>query len=68
MSSSQGRENWRSSWVEVNTLDAVSGQQSADAVEVCENVFISEQTVTCPTYSVNRLVFITELKNAYCAV
>jgi len=49
-------------------LDAVSGQQSADAVEVCENVFISEQTVTCPTYSVNRLVFITELKNAYCAV
>jgi L-fucose mutarotase/ribose pyranase (RbsD/FucU family) len=54
--------------VEVNTLDAVSGQQSADAVEVCENVFISEQTATCATYSINRLVFITEMKSTYCAV
>jgi len=31
-------------------------------------VFIWERTVTCATYSVNWLVFITEMKSVYCAV
>ena len=31
-------------------------------------VFISEQTATCATYSINWLVFITEMKSVYCAV
>jgi len=31
-------------------------------------VFISEQTATCATYSINRLVFIIEVKSVYCAV
>ena len=31
-------------------------------------VFISEQTVTCVTYSINWLVFITEMKSVYSAV
>ena len=31
-------------------------------------VFISEQTATCVTYSINWLVFITEIKSVYCAV
>jgi len=31
-------------------------------------VFIWEQTATCATYSVNWLVFITEMKSVYCAV
>ena len=31
-------------------------------------VFISEQTATCATYSINWLVFITEMKGVYCAV
>ena len=30
--------------------------------------FISEQTATCATYSINWLVFITEMKSVYCAV
>ena len=30
-------------------------------------VFILEQTVTCATYGINWLVFITEMKNVYCA-
>ena len=31
-------------------------------------VFISEQTATCAAYSINWLVFITEMKSVYCAV
>ena len=31
-------------------------------------IFISEQTATCATYSVNWLVFITEMKSVYSAV
>ena len=31
-------------------------------------VFIWEQTATCTTYSINWLVFITEMKSVYCAV
>jgi hypothetical protein len=31
-------------------------------------VFIREQTVTCATYSINSLVFITEMKSVYCEV
>ena len=31
-------------------------------------VLIWEQTVTCATYSINWLVFITEMKSVYCAV
>ena len=31
-------------------------------------VFIWEQTATCATYSINWLVFITQMKSAYCAV
>jgi hypothetical protein len=31
-------------------------------------VFISEQTATCATYSINWLVFITEVKSVYSAV
>ena len=31
-------------------------------------VFIWEQTATCATYSINWLVFITEMKNVYRAV
>ena len=31
-------------------------------------VFIWEQTVTCATYSINWLVFITEIKSVYCVV
>jgi len=31
-------------------------------------VFISEQTATCATYSINWLVFITETKSVYSAV
>ena len=31
-------------------------------------VFTWEQTATCATYSVNWLVFITEMKSVYCAV
>ena len=31
-------------------------------------VFISEQTATCATYSINWLVFITEMKSVYSAV
>ena len=31
-------------------------------------VFIWEQTATCATYSINWLVFITEMKSAYSAV
>ena len=31
-------------------------------------VFISEQTATCATYSVNGLVFIPEMKSVYSAV
>jgi hypothetical protein len=31
-------------------------------------VIIWEQTATCATYSINWLVFITEMKSVYCAV
>ena len=31
-------------------------------------VFIWEQTATCASYTINRLVFITEMKSVYCAV
>ena len=31
-------------------------------------VFIWKQTATCATYSINWLVFITEMKSVYCAV
>ena len=31
-------------------------------------VFIWEQTATCAAYSINWLVFITEMKSVYCAV
>ena len=31
-------------------------------------VFIWEQTVTCGTYNINWLVFMTEMKSVYCAV
>ena len=31
-------------------------------------VFIWEQTATCVTYSINWLVFITQMKSVYCAV
>jgi hypothetical protein len=31
-------------------------------------VFIWEQTATCATYSINWLVFITEMKSVYCAI
>jgi len=31
-------------------------------------LFIWEQTATCATYSINWLVFITEMKRVYCAV
>ena len=42
-------------------------QHSAHAVFICF-VFISEQTATFATYSLNRLVFITEMKGVYSAV
>ena len=31
-------------------------------------VFISEQTATCATYSINQLVFLTQMKSVYSAV
>jgi len=31
-------------------------------------VFVREQTATCATYSINCLVFITEMKSVYSAV
>ena len=41
--------------------------RSAYTVFMCF-VFISEQTATCVTYSINWLVFITEMKSVYSAV
>ena len=41
--------------------------RSAHNVFMCF-VFIWEQTMTCATYSINWLVFITEMKSVYCAV
>ena len=41
--------------------------RSAHTVFMCL-VFIWEQTVTCVTYSINWLVFITEMKSVYSAV
>ena len=35
---------------------------------LCVFVFVWEQTATCATYSINWLVFITEMKNIYSAV
>jgi len=35
---------------------------------LCVFVFIWEQTATCATYSINWLVFITEMKSDYSAV
>ena len=40
---------------------------SAHTVFMCF-VFIWEKTATCATYSINWLVFITEMKSVYCAV
>ena len=40
---------------------------SAHTVFMCF-VFIWEQTPTCATYSINWLVFLTEMKSVYCAV
>ena len=33
-----------------------------------DDVFISEQTATCATYTINWLVFIAEMKSVYSAV
>ena len=41
--------------------------RSAHTVFLCF-VFIWEQTATCATYSINWLVFITEMKSVYSAV
>ena len=41
--------------------------RSAHTVFMCF-VFIWEQTATCATYSINWLVFITEMTSFYCAV
>jgi len=41
--------------------------RSAHTVLMCF-VFIWEQTVTCATYTINWLIFITKLKSVYCAV
>ena len=41
--------------------------RSAHIVFLCF-VFIWDQTATCATYSINWLVFITEMKSVYCAV
>ena len=41
--------------------------RSAHTVFICF-VFISEQTATYATYSINWLVFKTEMKSVYCAV
>ena len=41
--------------------------RSAHSVLMCF-VFIWEQTATCDTYSINWLVFITDMKSVYCAV
>jgi hypothetical protein len=35
---------------------------------LCVFVFISEQTATCVTYSINWLVFITEMESVYSSV
>ena len=40
---------------------------SAHIVFMCF-VFISEQIATFASYNINRLAFITEIKNVYCAV
>ena len=40
---------------------------SAHTVFMCF-VIIREQTATCATYSINWLVFITEMESVYCAV
>ena len=41
--------------------------RSAHTVFMCF-VFIWEQTATCATYSINWLVFITQMKSVYCEV
>jgi len=41
--------------------------RSAQTVFMCF-VFISEEIVTCTTYSINWLVFITDMKSVYSAV
>jgi len=41
--------------------------RSAHTVFMCF-VFIWEQTATCATYSINWLVFMTEMKSVYSAV
>jgi len=35
---------------------------------LCVFLFISEQTATCATYSINWLVFTTEMKSVYSAI
>ena len=35
---------------------------------LCHSVFISERTTTCATYTINWLVFMTEIKSVYSAV
>ena len=47
--------------------DHSTNLRSAHAVFMCF-VFIWEQTATCATYSINWLVFITEMKSVYSAV
>jgi hypothetical protein len=41
---------------------------SLPTLYLCVILFIWEQTATCATYSINWLVFITEMKGVYSAV
>jgi hypothetical protein len=50
-----------------NKLNILTTVRSVHTVFMCF-VFISEQTATCATYSINWLVFITEMKSVYSAV
>ena len=48
-------------------VDIATTVRSAHTVFMCF-VFIWEQTATCATYSINWLVFITEMKSVYSAI
>jgi hypothetical protein len=48
-------------------LNILTTVRSAHTVFICF-VFVWEQTATCAIYSINRLVFITEMKSVYSAV